>query len=164
MSRRVLILFNWSFLLQMWNKWFNIVIYYLPPLYLVTKSICPLCQMVKRMVGSIWHQHSHGSSEPNKYSLASSLLRVVPSSGSLGLKKFSCSLHTYISKCTNFYAVPWHIERYRWVFTTGSHVLCLDNSWITQILVLSPPCSPSSNITTPSLSKTVKEPGCWNQW
>jgi len=27
----------------MWDKRFNIVIYCLPPLYLVTKAICPLC-------------------------------------------------------------------------------------------------------------------------
>ena len=42
MSRKVFILFNWSFLLQMWNKWFNIVIYCLPPLYLAMKAIFPL--------------------------------------------------------------------------------------------------------------------------
>ena len=43
MSRKFLISFNWSFLLQIWNKWFNIVIYCLLPLYLATKAICPLC-------------------------------------------------------------------------------------------------------------------------
>ena len=76
--------------------------------------------MAKQMVGSIWHQHSHSSSEPNKYSLASSLLCVVPSSGSLILKKFSYNLYAHISKYTNFYAFPWHIEQYRSVFTTES--------------------------------------------
>ena len=43
MSKKILIPFNWSFLSQMWNKRFNIVIYYLLPLYLVTKAVCPLC-------------------------------------------------------------------------------------------------------------------------
>ena len=90
------------------------------------------------MVGSIWHQHSHSSSEPNKYSLVSSLLRVVPSSGSLALKKFTYKLDVYISKYPNFYAFPWHIEQYRSVFTTESHVQRLDNLWITQMLILSP--------------------------
>jgi len=44
MCRKVLILFNWSFLLQMWNKIFNIVICCLPPLYQAMKSIFPLCK------------------------------------------------------------------------------------------------------------------------
>jgi len=48
MSKKILILFNWSFLSQMWNKRFNIVIYCLPPLYLVTKAICPLCKVTQR--------------------------------------------------------------------------------------------------------------------
>ena len=46
MSRKFFILLNWSFLLKMWNKKFNIVIYTLPPLDLVTKTICPLCTLV----------------------------------------------------------------------------------------------------------------------
>ena len=43
MSKKILILFNWSFLPQMWNKRFNIFIYCLPSLYMVMKPICPLC-------------------------------------------------------------------------------------------------------------------------
>ena len=95
----------------------------------------PCChpRTAKRMVGSIWHQHSHGSSEPNKHSLASSLLRVVSSSGSLALKKFRYNLDAYISKYTNFYAFLWHIEQYRSIFTTESHVQRLDNLWITRM-------------------------------
>jgi len=46
-SRKILILFNWSFLWKMWNKIFNIVICCLPPLYLATKAICPLWEKQK---------------------------------------------------------------------------------------------------------------------
>ena len=42
MSKKRFILFNWSFLPQMWNKRFDIVIYCLSSLYVVTKAICPL--------------------------------------------------------------------------------------------------------------------------
>jgi len=45
-SRKILILFNWSFSLKMWNKIFNIVICYLLPLYLVINAICLLCDGV----------------------------------------------------------------------------------------------------------------------
>jgi len=62
-----------------------------------------------------------------KYSLASSLLHAVPSTRSLALKKFMYVSYTYIDKSTNFYAFPWHIEQYRSVFTTESHVQHLDN-------------------------------------
>jgi hypothetical protein len=79
------------------------------------------------MVGFIWYQHSHRSSEPNKYSLVSSLLNAVPSTGLLALKKFMYNLYAYISKYTNFHAFPWHIEQYSSVFTTEKQVQCLAN-------------------------------------
>jgi hypothetical protein len=84
-------------------------------------------QRVKRIVGIIWHQHSHGSSEPNKYSLVSSLLNAVPSTGSLMLKKFMYNLYAYVSKYTNFHAFPRHIEQYSSVFTTEKQVQHLAN-------------------------------------
>jgi hypothetical protein len=84
-------------------------------------------QTAKRMVGFIWHQRGHGSSEPNKYSLASSLLNSVPSTGSLALKKFMYNLYAYIIKYTNFHAFPWHIEQYSSVFTSEKQVQCLAN-------------------------------------
>ena len=45
-SRKILILFNWSFLLKMWDKIFNIVVCCLPPLYLAMKATCPLWQLL----------------------------------------------------------------------------------------------------------------------
>jgi len=71
----------------------------------------------------------------------------------------------YIDKYTIFYAFPWHIEQYRSVFTTESHVQRLDNPSVTQMFIHcipSPPahsCPTSPSLTPPSLSKTAKECG-----
>ena len=46
------ILFNWSFSRKMWKKKIITVIYYLPPLYLVMKTICP-CDIHRWSVASI---------------------------------------------------------------------------------------------------------------
>ena len=50
--------------------------------------------------------------KPNKYSLGISLLRVVPSTCSLALKKFRYTFYVYVNEYTNFYIFPWHIEQY----------------------------------------------------
>ena len=46
----IFILSNWSVLPKMWAKKFNIVIYHIPPLYLVTKTICPLWCWCKKSI------------------------------------------------------------------------------------------------------------------
>ena len=94
------------------------------------------------MVGSIWHQHSHSSSEPNKYSLASSLLSVVPSSGFLALKKFSYNfkciykqIYKFLCLCMAYWVIQ--VSFHYWI-TTELHVQCLDDLWIMWMLILSP--------------------------